>query len=130
MANDIQALVDELWQSGDLRGEAREARSSLTAADRNRLGQIALVLERRVAARHVLAPDLSAQPAEATGMTDERLEGLLVLLTLAAHHSDTLLYLPFELREARLRQWAETTGYSTDVVREASVLGPSGRAIG
>jgi hypothetical protein len=126
MANDIHALVDELWQSADRCAEARKARSALTAADRNRLGRIAQTLEQRAAARRVLASDLGVEPVESVGMTDERLEGLLVLLTLAAHHSDSLLYLPFELREAKLREWADSTGYSVDVVREAGILGPSG----
>lgn len=128
MAIDVQALVDELWRSADLRSEARVARSALNAEDRVQLGRIAQALEQRAAARLVLNSDnLGTEPAESVGITtDERLEDLLVLLTLATHHSDSLLYLPSDLREARLRHWADSTGYSVDVVREASILGPNG----
>ena len=129
VANDIQALVDELWQSPDLHGGARAASAALTAGDRALLGRILEALEARAAARRLLrsknadaGPALAAVPVA----QEECFEGLLVLLTLAAHHSDSLLYLPPHLREARLESWADSTGLDIEVVREASTLGPYG----
>ena len=129
LANDIQALVDELWQSPDLHGRARAASAALTAGDRTLLGRILEALEARAAARRLLRPkNENAESALTTVLVAQEkcFEGLLVLLTLAAHHSDSLLYLPPHLREARLESWADSTGLDIGVVREASTLGPFG----
>jgi hypothetical protein len=126
MMNNIQALVDALWQSDDLWREALKARSALTPTDENRLRELAQMFEQRAMARRTLASRASAEPGCPVDMTHQRLEGLLVLLMLAVYHSDGLFNLPLELREARLHQWAQTTRYSVDVVREASILGATG----
>ena len=103
------ALVDELWRSTDMRAEARVARGAMSEGNRNLLCRIAEALERRAAARRVLASDdVDAEPAEFVGLTDESIEGSCWFsCTLAAYHSDSLAYLPFEQRETRLRQWAQ-----------------------
>ncbi|MER9796988.1 hypothetical protein NKJ36_07535 [Mesorhizobium sp. M0142] len=126
MAHDLQKIVDSLWQSTDQQAAARKARLTLDATDRDRLGEIAQTLrERSIRQRSDRSGGHESQPIR-QGSVD--IEGLLVLLTFAVHHSDTLAYLPTEEREGRLREWAEITGYSVDEVRQACTLGAFGLA--
>jgi hypothetical protein len=51
---------------------------------------------------------------------------LLLLLVFGIYHSDSLAYLPPEMRKERLVDWAKVTNFDIEVVRRAATLGPAG----
>jgi hypothetical protein len=127
MSLNLDDLLSQLWTSRTLQRDALDAAHGLDPKLRMQLGNLASLLAERVALRAQTSPANRASGAQdEKTMSDERLGGLLELLTLAVFHSDTLLYLPHDEREERLGLWAERTGFDQDLVREATILGPAG----
>jgi hypothetical protein len=127
MSITLDDLLSQLWTSRTLQHDALDAAHGLDPKLREQLGNLAGLLAERVALRAQTRPAHWGSEAQFDiTMSSERLGGLLELLTLAAFHSDTLLYLSHDEREERLGLWAERTGFDRDLVREAAILGPAG----
>jgi hypothetical protein len=126
MWTETAALIERLWQAEDLDEEAAHASRSLTAQEIEALRAITQALNDRVSARRILSDDKLDGDSAAGSLRGETTEGLLILLVLATYHSDTLLFLPAELRHKQVRQWAERTGFPLEIVKEATVLGREG----
>jgi hypothetical protein len=123
MTNEITALIENIWQSPDKEAAVIRADRKMSSDARERL--------------HAVMGDLTPGDEirdKATENDDEQISTremsldarALLLVTLSWHHSDSLLYLPFERRERRLSEWASWTGFSVEAVRQAAALGPAG----
>lgn len=130
MSNELLDAIDHIWKVSNKAQEAQLASCAITAAGRLALKEVLTLLHNRLAVRRVLTTIKlnDALPVSAILPTLNLGEEakLLLLLTLSIHHSDSLLYLPPEMRETQLRQWAEMTQTEIEVVREAVTLGPAG----
>jgi len=117
--------IDEIWQSNSRETVSRDAADRLsideTAVLTNMVYQFDSIVKSRKSEENLNFR------AESSTLTEESFDraGFLYLVMLAIHHSDSLVYLPHELREARLTSWAEITSQPLERVRIACSQGPA-----
>lgn len=130
MTHELAGLVEEIWRGGSKADDARKMGQCLTEAVRAQLQTTLRELEARAFARRTTsfrdAPRSKADDSAKNGLPSDEAARLLLLLTLGVYHSDSLVYLPKELRDARLDEWTRLTNFPLDLVKEAVSLGPSG----
>lgn len=130
MSNELIAAVDRLWREGNTDLAALREGQLSTSKLRSELGAVLA----RVQAR-VLVGKSNIDPATApknvsaeTGrdLNADEYSRFLLLISLGINHSDSLVYLPPEMRQERLNAWTQLTKFDVDLVKEAVTLGPSG----
>ncbi len=130
MEQELQQLVERVWTEKAKDVAASQAVASMSAQARLSLTKLLSSLHTRVSARRVLDEPSSSSSfsneEQLRDLSNNELVNVLLLITLAVYHSDSLCFEPPELRTARLDEWARLTGLSIDVVKEAAILGPDG----
>ena len=126
MSAEIATLVEKLWQADDLSAAAETAAAAITSKDVDTLSAILKSLSSHIAARRVLEETVREGHGDEASLTPGSTRGFLMLLVLATYHSDSVLYLPPELRRKRITEWSDRTGYSVEIVKEAAILGSHG----
>lgn len=130
MPQELSSIVEQLWRSGSSLADALRLSQELP---RTYLQQLLREIE-----------SLAGMPLTektTTGFTETALSGptntsvdpnadvlarLLLLLVFGIYHSDSLVYLPPEMRHERLTDWAKITNLDVEVVRRVAMLGPAG----
>lgn len=135
MEQELEQLVERVWTERAKDVAASQVVTSMSAQARLSLTKMLSYLHTRVSARRVLddpnASSSLANEGQLGNLSNNELANVLLLITLAIYHSDSLCFEPPELRAARLNEWASLTGIPVDVVKEAAILGPDGlRRIG
>ena len=129
MSDNLVQAVDQIWRESNPQAAAARLAIDLPSNSKQELATILVSLCNRLSASRVLrsgAIPTYAKPNEAGSVDTTQAAGLLLLLMLGVHHSDSLIELPGELREGRLKSWAKQTGIAEDLVREVAALGPAG----
>ena len=128
MSETLKDHIDEVWQSADGYSKAISIARRMSPEETESLNEVLANLVRNSRTElSAISDDEGVRNAFITPKAEEEeFASILLLLMLAIHHSDGLLFLPPNLRQSRIRSWAEQTGFKEAVVREALRLGPEG----
>lgn len=134
MMNELLEKINQIWISSEKEKTALAAYRALSQDGREKLDKIKEIIRARVSARNILNSS-SAYKAKGSTLPQtnsskqldiDETSNVLLLLTMGVYHSDSFIYLPSDMREERLRDWASITCLNIDIVREVVILGPEG----
>lgn len=112
----ITNKVASVWSAEDVGAKVGEVCRTLSPAETQRLFEIYRELE-----GSVKSSDASHNRDLPVEQVSER--GLVLLYAFGLEAADVLLYLPQDLRDAKIKQMAEETGVPSDMVRRVAILG-------
>ena len=121
MTDSLRPIIDDIWQSEDSLTRAKEIEKTLTPEQSKKLLRTFEMLIARVNAKSV-SRKITLQ-SNNTENPPKHWAPLLYLITIAIHKSDNLTDLPESMIKDRIHRWAQETGFSSDIVREAIILG-------
>lgn len=111
----IASKIAGVWSAEDIGARAGELCRSLSPADAQRLFEIYREIEGSV--------NVGAEADRDLPLAQVSVHGLILLYAFGLEGADVLLYLPQDLRDAKIKQMAGDIGVSSDVVRRVAVLG-------
>lgn len=129
MSIELTSMVEKLWLDGVEEDRAKQFSQLLSANARMDLRKILCRLDALAFSRSSAFPSSSPFVSKYESTEDlpvDESAHLLLLLVLGIHHSDSLIYLPPDMRRDRLNGWADLTKFGIELVKEAATLGPAG----
>lgn len=133
MPQELSSIVEQIWRSGSSLAVAHRLSQELPSTSQQEL----LRKVESLAGMHLTEysntvftePAPSGPNNTSVDPNADLLARLLLLLVFGIYHSDSLLYLPPEMRQERLIDWAKVTNLDVDVVRRFATLGPAGLGV-
>ena len=133
MPQELSSIVEQIWRSGSSLAEALRLSQDLPpTAQQQLLSKFESMADSPFAekTKAVFAETGSSEPTtNSVEPNSDVLARLLLLLVFGIYHSDSLVYLPPEMRKERLTDWANATNFDFEVVKRVATLGPAGLGV-
>ena len=133
MPQELSSIVEQIWRSGSSLAEALRLSQDLPpTAQQQLLSKFESMADFPFAekTKAVSAETGSSEPTtNSVEPNSDVLARLLLLLVFGIYHSDSLVYLPPEMRKERLTDWANATNFDFEVVKRVAILGPAGLGV-
>ena len=130
MSQELSNVLDQIWRSGSGLAEALRLSHELPqTSSQQLLNEFELLADMSLTNKTNSAPTELPSLGSTSSIVEpnaDLLARLLLLLVFGIYHSDSLVYLPPEMRQERLVDWAKATNFEIEVVRKAATLGPAG----